>query len=120
MKQSEIRIPLTEVSYDELTDMQRRLIDDARQATHRSYAPYSHFSVGAAILLDNGEIVTGANQENAAYPSGTCAERTAAYYAHARYPRHAALTATISSRPYHPAEHAARLSSSTKPWHRPM
>lgn len=98
MKQTEIRIPLTEVSYDELTDMQRRLIDDARQATHRSYAPYSHFSVGAAILLDNGEIVTGANQENAAYPSGTCAERTAAYYAHARYPEARFTAIAISAR----------------------
>ncbi|MDE6693290.1 MAG: cytidine deaminase, partial [Muribaculaceae bacterium] len=55
------------------------LVEKARQATFRSYAPYSHFSVGAAILLDNGEVVTGCNQENAAYPSGTCAERTACF-----------------------------------------
>ncbi len=58
----------------------------AREATGRSYAPYSKFRVGAAIELDNGQIVTGSNQENAAFPSGTCAERTAAYYAHATYP----------------------------------
>lgn len=66
--------------------MQQRLVDLAREATHRSYAPYSRFNVGAAILLSDGNIVTGANQENAAFPSGTCAERTACYYAGANYP----------------------------------
>ena len=79
-------IPLTIASYDELDAIERQLVDEARKMTYNSYAPYSKFSVGAAILLSNGEIVTGANQENAAYPSGTCAERSAAYYAHARYP----------------------------------
>lgn len=58
----------------------------AVEATKGSYSPYSHFAVGAAVLLDNGETVTGANQENAAYPSGTCAERTALFYAQAAYP----------------------------------
>ena len=58
----------------------------AAAMTDNSYAPYSRFRVGAAILLSNGEIVTGANQENVAYPSGTCAERSACFYAHARYP----------------------------------
>lgn len=86
MKKLEITVPITEVSFEELTPIQQRLVELAREATYRSYAPYSHFCVGAAIELDNGEIVTGANQENAAYPSGTCAERSACYYAHARYP----------------------------------
>ena len=86
MKNFEISVPVRQLTYDELSEADRQLVDLARQATHRSYAPYSHFSVGAAIRLDNGEIVTGSNQENAAYPSGTCAERTAAYYAHSRYP----------------------------------
>lgn len=81
-----ISTPVKVAAYDELDERRRRLVDLAREATHRSYAPYSHFSVGAAIALDNGEIVTGANQENAAYPSGTCAERSACYYAHAQYP----------------------------------
>lgn len=81
-----ITIPITEASFDELSDTDRSLVDAARCATGRAYAPYSHFRVGAAILLDNGETVIGANQENAAFPSGTCAERTACYYAHARYP----------------------------------
>ena len=86
MKEKNIEIKLIEMQYDELSESRRRLVDLARAATDRSYAPYSHFRVGAAIELDNGEIVTGSNQENAAYPSGICAERTAAYYAHATYP----------------------------------
>ena len=86
MREITITTNIIEARYDELSDIDRRLVDDARSATGRSYAPYSKFHVGAAILLDNGEIITGANQENAAYPSGTCAERSACYYAHARYP----------------------------------
>ena len=70
----------------------------AREATFRAYSPYSHFSVGAAILLDNGETVTGSNQENAAYPSSLCAERTAAYYAHSRYPDAKFMTIAIAAR----------------------
>lgn len=86
MKEKKIEIKMIEMQYDELSASQRKLVDLARAATDRSYAPYSKFRVGAAIELDNGEIVTGSNQENAAYPSGTCAERTAAFYAHAAYP----------------------------------
>lgn len=86
MKEKEIVIPLLEFEYNELSESRRHLVDLAREATKRAYAPYSKFKVGAAIELDNGEIVTGSNQENAAFPSGTCAERTAAYYAHATYP----------------------------------
>lgn len=86
MKKFDITVPVVSVGYDELDETDRHLVDLARQSTYRSYAPYSHFSVGAAILLSNGETVTGSNQENAAFPSGICAERTAAYYAHSRYP----------------------------------
>lgn len=86
MKNREITLTVGVASYDELSPADRRLIDVAKEATHRSYAPYSRFNVGAAILLDNGEVVSGSNQENAAYPSGMCAERTACYYAHSRYP----------------------------------
>lgn len=86
MKEKNISLTLIEAQYAELTDAQRQLVDKAREATSRSYAPYSRFRVGAAIRLSNGEIVTGSNQENAAYPSGTCAERTAAFYAHATFP----------------------------------
>lgn len=86
MKRKEITIGYDELDYNGLTDAERLLVDEARQATQRSYAPYSHFRVGAAIALDNGVIVPGSNQENAAFPSGTCAERSACFYAHARYP----------------------------------
>lgn len=86
MKNIDIVTPIKSAQYDELTTRQRQLVDLAREATNRSYAPYSHFNVGAAILLSDGNIVTGANQENAAFPSGTCAERTACYYAGANYP----------------------------------
>lgn len=86
MKKFNINVGVTELSYDELTPEELELVDTAREATHRAYAPYSHFYVGAAIRLDNGVIVPGSNQENAAFPSGTCAERSACYYAGARYP----------------------------------
>lgn len=62
------------------------LLNEARAAAKRAYAPYSKFRVGAAVLLDNGEIISGNNQENAAYPSGLCAERTTVFYANSRYP----------------------------------
>lgn len=86
MKDLQIIIPVKSMTYDELSDSQRRLVDLAREYTGHAYAPYSHFRVGAAIALDNGETVCGANQENAAYPSGTCAERSACYSAGARFP----------------------------------
>lgn len=87
MTRKDITVPVGVAAYDELPGVDRRLTELAREASGRAYAPYSHFHVGAAILLDNDEIVTGANQENVAYPSGTCAERSACFYAHARYPQ---------------------------------
>ncbi|MBO7488033.1 MAG: cytidine deaminase, partial [Bacteroidales bacterium] len=60
-------------SKDELPAEWKSLLQKAIDATGRAYAPYSNFKVGAAILLDNGEVVCGSNQENAAYPSGLCA-----------------------------------------------
>lgn len=70
----------------ELPDDVQKLIEEAVEAAKNAYSPYSKFKVGAAIELGNGVIVTGNNQENAAYPSGLCAERTAAFYASAHYP----------------------------------
>ena len=67
-------------------------------ARDNAYAPYSQFHVGAAILLDNGEIIKGSNQENAAYPSGLCAERTAIYYAGANFPDAKIIMMAISAR----------------------
>lgn len=98
MKTIEINIPVEVAKFEELSDTDRHLVELARKATYRSYSPYSHFRVGAAIALDNGEIVTGANQENVAYPSGTCAERSACFYAGARYPEAKFLTIAIAAR----------------------
>jgi len=72
--------------YDELKEDEKMLIDAAKKSALDAYSPYSQFKVGAAVLLDGGIIVTGNNQENAAYPSGLCAERIALFYANARYP----------------------------------
>jgi cytidine deaminase len=73
-------------SFDELPETVQDLMGVAIKVRDTAYAPYSKFNVGAAILLDNGEIIIGSNQENASYPSGLCAERTAIYYAGAKYP----------------------------------
>lgn len=86
MKQIDLTTKITVYSYDECTEVEKSLIDAAKEATSNAYAPYSKFHVGAALLLENGKIITGNNQENAAYPSGLCAERTAVFYANAQYP----------------------------------
>lgn len=86
MRELHIDIPVTEKSEDELNPTEARLLAEAKAATQCSYAPYSHFYVGAAALLADGTIVSGSNQENSASPSGTCAERTAVFYANSRYP----------------------------------
>lgn len=86
MRKADITIPVTALTDSELSPSDRQLVEAAREAARRAYAPYSHFSVGAAIRLSDGTVVEGSNQENAAFPSGLCAERTAAFYAHSRYP----------------------------------
>ena len=70
----------------ELDKKYQELIQKAKEAAQTAYAPYSKFKVGAAVLLENGEIIQGNNQENAAYPSGLCAERVAIFYANSKYP----------------------------------
>lgn len=86
MKTIRLETEVKVYAYDELSDDDRRLVDEAKRMTATSYAPYSRFHVGAAILMADGSVATGSNQENAAYPSGTCAERTAAYHASAVKP----------------------------------
>lgn len=86
MQELELKSTIQVCQVEELTAEEQHLIQLAIEATDRSYAPYSHFSVGAAVRLDNGIEVTGSNQENVAYPSGLCAERTALFYAGAQYP----------------------------------
>ena len=71
---------------EEMSSGMQELVNKAIEAGKNAYAPYSGFKVGAAVLLANGEIITGSNQENAAYPSGLCAERVAVFYAKAKYP----------------------------------
>lgn len=86
MKEKEIISKVRIYDYEELSEADRELIDKAKGATQTSYAPFSKFCVGAAARLSDGRIVTGSNQENAAFPSSLCAERTALFYANARYP----------------------------------
>jgi cytidine deaminase len=88
MKEVKLETKLT--LYDDLSELQahdRRLMSKAVEAREKAYAPYSNFTVGAAVMLDNEVIVTGSNQENASYPSGLCAERVAIFYAGAQYPK---------------------------------
>ena len=83
------RLEINYIEYDspsEMTAEDRLLLKNAMEALEGSYAPYSNFNVGAAVRMSDGSIVTGANQENIAYPSGLCAERTAIFSAHAKYP----------------------------------
>ena len=98
MKELTLTIPIRVFSYEELDEADRHLIDTAREATRRSYAPYSRFAVGAALRLIDGTIVSGSNQENAASPSGLCAERTTLFYANSRYPDQAVDTLAIAAR----------------------
>ena len=87
MKKQIIQTELIEYnSPDELKAEYQKLIEEAKKAAQKAYAPYSRFKVGAAVLLKNGEIIQGNNQENAAYPSGLCAERVAIFYANSKFP----------------------------------
>ena len=86
------------VQPDELPPAEQTLVQKAIDATNNSYARYSNFHVGAACLLENGNIVIGANQENAAFPSGLCAERTAIFAAQANHPDQPITTLAIAAR----------------------
>ena len=86
MKQKRLEIEYQEFAFDELPDKVQVLVRSAIKATGNSYSPYSHFRVGAALRLEDGSVQMGANQENAAFPSGLCAERTAIFAAQAQHP----------------------------------
>ena len=99
MKKEQFTLELTYYDTPEqlpAEDMQ--LLLEAHQATFSAYAPYSHFRVGAAVRLSNGQIIRGSNQENAAYPSGLCAERVALFYANSHYPKEAVVAIAITIR----------------------
>ena len=96
MQEKDINIQYKEYSSaSELPAEYKLLMEKAAEATKSSYAPYSKFNVGAAVLMGNGEIVTGSNQENAASPSGLCAERVALFAAHHNYPSSPVKAITI-------------------------
>ena len=96
MTSKEIKIAYREYgSVDQLEPQDKELAQAAIEALSGSYAPYSKFNVGAAVRMEDGEIVKGANQENAAYPSGICAERTALFYAGASRPDKAIISIAI-------------------------
>jgi cytidine deaminase len=97
MKQETFTTQYTVCTFDELSLPYQHLITMAKEQTQKSYSPYSHFAVGAAVLLDNGEVFAGSNQENAAYPSGLCAERTAMFFANAQYPHTPAQALAIAA-----------------------
>lgn len=98
MKKRLLEISYHSCKFEELTPEEKQLVEEARQATFRSYSPYSHFSVGASVLLANGVILSGSNQENAAYPSGLCAERTVLFYANSQYPNQPITMMAIAAR----------------------
>ena len=85
--EKEIKIKFEVISgKNALDSTDRKLYDAAFEARNNAYAPYSNFLVGCSLLLENGEIIKGSNQENAAYPSGLCAERTAIFWTSANFP----------------------------------
>ena len=96
MKEYHLTAQMRSYQWDELSAEQQALIQVAKEQTNHSYCPYSHFHVGAAALLGNGEIIRGCNQENAAYPSGLCAERSALFAAGAQYPDQPVLRLAIA------------------------
>lgn len=98
MKELTLKSTIQVAQFDELSDTERNLIEKAKESTYNSYAPYSHFHVGAALLLKNGVIVPGCNQENAAFPAGICAERSAIFAAGAQYPDQPVMMLAIAVR----------------------
>lgn len=98
MEQIDINISIESYQLDELSPQDQELVQAAIEATKNAYANYSRFYVGAALRLENGKIVIGANQENAAFPSGLCAERTAVFAAQANYPDSPIETLAIAGR----------------------
>ena len=98
MEQIDINISIESYQLDELSPQDQELVQAAIKATNNAYANYSRFYVGAALRLENGKMVIGANQENAAFPSGFCAERTAVFAAQANYPDSPIETLAIAGR----------------------
>lgn len=96
MKELELKLTYRELAYNELAQDDKQLFERAKEAMKKAYAPYSKFYVGAAVLLENGEIFAASNQENAAYPSGLCAERNVLFYAGAQQPHQKILKLAVT------------------------
>ena len=100
MKEIQIETKLSVFeSFEELSQSEKEYMNQAIEIRKKAYAPYSKFQVGAAIVLDNGLVLQGSNQENAAYPSGLCAERVAIFYAGANYPNNKIVKMFITATP---------------------
>lgn len=100
MKEIQIETKLSVFeSFEELSNSEKEFMNQAIEIRKKAYAPYSKFQVGAAIVLDNGVVLQGSNQENAAYPSGLCAERVVFFYAGANYPNNKITKLFISATP---------------------
>ena len=97
MQEKKIELSFIKAKLLELSQEEQNLINNAKDSYHSAYAPYSGFLVGASILLENGKIINGSNQENVAYPSGLCAERVALFYAGAQYPKIVIKTIAVSA-----------------------
>ena len=96
MQEKKIELSFILAHLNELSAQEQQLVANAKAAFKTAYAPYSGFLVGASVLLENGEVINGSNQENVAYPSGLCAERVALFYAGAKFPDVKINTVAIS------------------------
>ena len=96
MKEKKIELNFISAHFSELDTQEQELINNAKSVFQTAYAPYSGFIVGASVLLENGKIINGSNQENVAYPSGLCAERVAMFYVGAKFPNIKIKTIAVS------------------------
>ena len=98
MENITLNIQILKKQDSEFTKEEQLLVESAKEATYSSYAPYSHFSVGAALLFEDGSILKGCNQENSSYPCGICAERSALFAAGAQCPEKKVIAICIAAR----------------------
>lgn len=98
MENITVSIEILKKQENELSEQELSLVNSAKEATYSSYAPYSHFCVGAALLLEDGTILKGSNQENSSYPCGICAERTALFAAGAQFPGKKIIALCVAAR----------------------
>ncbi len=98
MKEESFQVKYEVYSFNELPDAIQHLVSNAKEASNKAYAPYSQFYVGAAVKLQSGATYSGNNQENAAFPSGLCAERVLLNYVHANFPEDKPIALAIAAK----------------------